>query len=83
MTPHHDHMGANAHFGRAFVKYGGNIRRPADVMMPDIDDEYDGWWIYWMVPEAFLKYKEYTQSTTTGSQEPWMLKNIFNLSLKQ
>ena len=29
-------------------------------MMPDIDDEYDGWWIYWMVPEAFLKYKEYT-----------------------
>ena len=35
-------------------------------MMPDIDDEYDGWWIYWMVPEAFLKYKEYTEEHIAG-----------------
>jgi colicin import membrane protein len=66
MTPHHDHMGANAHYGRAFVKYGGNIRRPADVMMPAINDEHDGWWIYSMVPEAFLKYEEYTKKHIAG-----------------
>jgi len=70
MTPHHDHMGANAHFGRAFVKYGGNIRRPADVMMPDIDDEYDGWWIYWMVPEAFLLRAACVPSSTSPHSAP-------------
>ena len=66
MTPHHDHMGANAHYGRAFVKYAGNIHRPGDGMIPDIEDEHDGWWIYWMVPEGFLQYKEYESKHIAG-----------------
>ena len=66
MTPHHDHMGANAHYGRAFVKYAGNIHRPGDGMIPDIEDEHDGWWIYWMVPEGFLQYKEYKSKHIAG-----------------
>ena len=37
-----------------------------DDMILAIEDKHDGWWAYWMVPEGFLHYKEYTSEHIAG-----------------
>ena len=62
MTWHHDHMGANAFQGRFFLKCKGNIARDGhgdDGMVPEFSDEHDGFWAYYLKPEAFLNHGEY------------------------
>ena len=69
MTWHHDHIGNKAHHPRLFVKCGGDIRREADGTgkMPAINVAHPGWWVYWMLPEAFLNYEDFTAKHVAGS----------------
>ena len=69
MTWHHDHIGNKAHHPRMFVKCGGDIRREADGTgkMPAFNFAHPGWWGYWMLPEAFLNYEDFTAKHVAGS----------------
>ena len=68
MTWHHDHIGNKAHHPRLFVKCGGDIRREADGTgkMPAFNFAHPGFWVYWMLPEAFLKYGDFTARHVAG-----------------
>ena len=69
MTWHHDHIGNKAHHPRLFVKCGGDIRREADGTgkMPAFNFAHPGFWVYWMLPEAFLNYEDFTAKHVAGS----------------
>ena len=71
MTWHHDYMGKKAHHPRLFVKMGGEIRREADASpdgkMPAFHFAHDGVWVYWMLPEAYLLYGDFSARHVAGS----------------
>ena len=71
MTWHHDYMGKKAHHPRLFVKMGGEIRREADAgkdgKMPAFRVAHDGVWVYWMLPEAYLLYGDFSARHVAGS----------------
>ena len=71
MTWHHDYMGKKAHHPRLFVKMGGEIRREADAgpdgKMPAFHFAHDGVWVYWMLPEAYLLYGDFSARHVAGS----------------
>ena len=71
MTWHHDYMGKKAHHPRLFVKMGGEIRREADAVkdgkMPAFHFAHDGVWVYWMLPEAYLLYGDFSARHVAGS----------------
>jgi hypothetical protein len=68
MTWHHDYIGEKAHHPRLFLKFGGDIRREADGTgkMPAINVAHTGLWVYWMLPEAFLKFGAFTARHVAG-----------------
>ena len=71
MTWHHDYMGKKAHHPRLFVKMGGEIHREADAgpdgKMPAFHFAHDGVWVYWMLPEAYLLYGDFSARHVAGS----------------